>query len=145
MGVIKMVNWSEFNPIEKVFDPYFVHSGEGETMDSQAVIAISKLVYKWYNDGDVYDNRYGLEGWCNDLSTYANWLYNHCDCDELLGIKDISSDSKYEELLFRLASKFTPEVLEKLDKEEKISSIYEEEGPFEFVEYEEDDWDDEDW
>ena len=46
-------------------------------MATQICTALNKLVYKWCNDGDVYDNTYGLDGWANNLSSYANWIYKY--------------------------------------------------------------------
>ena len=72
----KKLCWDDFSDpvtdrIEKDFLPA---NGEGDNMMSQAVTATTKLIYKWFNDGDVFDNTFGLEGWANDLSDYANWL-----------------------------------------------------------------------
>ena len=64
-----MKSWSEFERFEPVIDRFMPLSGEGETVASQVCTAVNKLVYKWYNDGDVFDNSYELEGWCNDLYT----------------------------------------------------------------------------
>ena len=47
------VDWGYFNKFEDTIDKYMPSSGEGETMASQIATAINKLVYKWYNDGDV--------------------------------------------------------------------------------------------
>lgn len=134
-----MVEWKEFNCIEEIYNPYFVYQGEGKTMANQAVIAVSKLVYKYYNDGDVFDNTYYLDGWCNDLSTYANWLYKYIPEMEILNkISNIYYDSEYESLLYDVAMVLTPEYLEKLDEKEKVGSIYTEEGSFKFEEYSDD-------
>lgn len=54
---------------------YLPNRGDGDSRGTQAATAISKLVYKWFNDGDVFDNTFGLEGWANDISGSANWLY----------------------------------------------------------------------
>ena len=70
--LVESVNWGSFNKFEDIIHKYMPAMGEGETLASQAVTAINKLIYKWYNDGDVYDNRYSLQGWANDLSSYAN-------------------------------------------------------------------------
>ena len=67
-------NWDYFDRFEGIEDKYLPVQGEGETKASQIVTAVAKLVYKWYNDGDVFDNTHHLEGWANDLSDYANWL-----------------------------------------------------------------------
>ena len=57
-----MKEWSYFDKFETINDRYLPSQGEGETKATQVVTAVTKLVYKWYNDGDVYDNTYALEG-----------------------------------------------------------------------------------
>lgn len=122
--------------------------GEGETMASQIATAVNKLVYKWYNDGDVFDNNYILKGWCNDLSSYANWLDKYVsdgtDCDLILHeIVWCRNEGDYEQLLFALAKKLLdPEYLELMDEEPKQGSIYDCEGRYSFNENTEDDEDD---
>lgn len=133
-----MVGWEDFNSIGKITGQYLPPKGEGDNMATQACVAINKLVFKWYNDGDVFDNRYYMEGWANDLSTYANWLYNHLEMVELNKIEYVQRDDEYEQLLFDVASMFTEEYLKELEKLPKTGSVYTEEGPFKFVEYEED-------
>ena len=66
-----------FNKFKQINDSYLPDTGEGDTMATQICTAVNKLIYGWYNDGDVYDNTYMIDGWCNDLSSYANWLYGH--------------------------------------------------------------------
>lgn len=136
-----MVLWEEFDDISKVTSKWLPLEGEGNNMAEQASTAINKIVYRWYNDGDVYDNRYYLSGWWNDLSTYANWLYNKLDFVELEEISEIRSEGEYEKILFKVASKLTDEYLTYLEKKGKEGSIYTEEGPFEFVEYEDEEED----
>ena len=126
-------------------DKYMPDSGESETQASQMCTAINKLIYKYYNDGDIFDNSYYLDGWCNDLSSYANWLYNrNLGKDILIKIRDIHTFKEYEDLLSNLASQLiTKENLEELEKKEKEGSIYSESGLFKFIEDkydEEDDW-----
>jgi len=132
-----MVKWEDFDKISDVISKWLPIEGEGDNMATQASTAISKIVYRWYNDGDVYDNNYYLEGWWNDLSCYANWLYNYLNITELKEIENIKSNEEYEELLFRVASKFTERYMEKLAMMEKTGSVYTEEGLFSFTEYEE--------
>ena len=71
-----MVDWSYYDKPEfkAINSEYLPARGEGETKATQIVTAVNKLVYKWYNDGDVFDNTGALSGWANDLSSYANWL-----------------------------------------------------------------------
>lgn len=129
------VDWSYFDRFQITNDRYLPVRGEGSTKASQIVTAVTKLVYKWYNDGDVYDNRYFMDGWCNDLSSYANWLVKYTDAGEILyRISDCRNDSDYEELLKDLADKFLD--MEDLERQETPAegSIYDCDGPFVFEE-----------
>lgn len=141
------VDWSYFDRFQITNDRYLPETGEGSTKASQIVTAVTKLVYKWYNDGDVYDNRYFMDGWCNDLSSYANWLVKYADAGEVLyRISDCRNDSDYEDLLKDLADKLLD--MEDLEKQETPveGSIYDCEGPFVFEEPEEDDeYEDYEW
>ena len=142
------VDWSAYsNPeIKALEDKYLPNVGQGETMAAQAMTAATKLVYKWYNDGDVFDNRYGIDGWLNDLSSYANWLYYNVAStqDILLRITDLTSDGDYEDLLYDLVMALNKDLLEYLDTQPKVGDIYNCSGPFKYEEPENDEWDD-DW
>ena len=130
------VNWDYFDKFEKVTSNYLPNYGEGDTIASQAVTAVMKLVYKWYNDGDVFDNTKYLEGWANDLSSYANWLYNHTDRAKMLeNIFVISTGSEYEDLLKELADSILDESWLSTQNKPKEGSIYQCNGKFKFVEY----------
>ena len=143
--IISSHDWNDFDKFSDILDEYLSASGEGETMASQVATAVSKLVYKWFNDGDVYDNTHQLEGWANDLSTYANWLYKYAGAKFLDEIEDAESERDYEDILYSLCENLAvPEKLVNWDKEPKVDSVYECEGPFKFVdgEEDEDEWDD---
>ena len=129
------VKWSYFDKFNNILDKYMLIGGEGETKASQTVTAVSKLIYKWYNDGDVFDNTHYLDGWANDLSSYANWLYEYTDADNILNkIADCVTESDYEDLLKELADKLLDEkYLAEQNKDKKIDSIYSCEGKFRFV------------
>lgn len=140
------VNWSEFDKFTRVIDMYMPASGEGDTKASQLVTAVNKIIYKWYNDGDVFDNTGAMEGWANDLSSYANWLYKYIPISRSIldEIYDCFNDGEYEDLLYSLASAtLDDEDVENLAEESKEGSIYDCEGPFEYVESEDDD--EEEW
>ena len=141
------VSWDYYDKFEKLIDKYMPSRGEGETKASQIVTAVNKLVYKWYNDGDVFDTSYALEGWANDLSDYANWLYEHTNADNILAkIANCCSESDYENLLKELADKLLDEeFLAKMEEVEKVGSIYKCDGIFQWVEStkDEEDWDEE--
>ena len=150
------VDWGYFNKFEPLEDKYLPTYGEGDNMATQMVTAVCKLVYKWYNDGDVFDNTHGLEGWANDISSYANWLYQNIPGadDILINIEMCENDSDYENLLKDLADYcFDEEFLKTQSEMEKEGSIYNCPGPFKFVEssrdedgyWEEDEDEDEDY
>ena len=137
------VEWDYFNKFKETIDKYMLPMGEGTTLASQAVTAVNKLIYKWYNDGDVFDNTYWMSGGCNDLSSYANWLYYHVDKSKtvLNKIKYCYYGSEYEELLKELADAVIDyDLLEKLDKTEAMGSIYDCDGKFKYAEDDEDSW-----
>ena len=135
------VDWEYLDKFEKVTDKYMPARGEGDTMASQIVTAINKLVYKWYNDGDVYDNTHVMEGWCNDLSSYANWLAKYTGTDILDRIEDCYEHNEYEHILKDLADTFLDYDILKDFEIEKQGTIYECDGQFRFVEeWEVDEW-----
>ena len=152
------VNWSYYNKpdFSDVNKKYLPDTGEGETFASQIVTAINKLVYKWYNDGDVYDNvNSGLEGGANDLSSFANWLYKYAPGEVpniLKNIYGMTNKENYEDLLKELADYcLNSNLLSSLEKDTR-GSIYNCDGPFEFTDnwYDDedeyyDDWDEEEW
>lgn len=145
------VSWDYFDKFNDINNKYLPDRGEGDNKATQTVTAINKLIYKWYNDGDVFDNTHYLEGWANDLSSYANWLHKNVEgADSILSkIEDCTSDGNYELLLKDLADEFLIEdILKEFAQEPKVDSIYECDGPYEFSEHWEDEeeyeWDDED-
>lgn len=146
-------DWNDFDKYVPIINKYMQPSDEGDTMASQAVTAINKLVYKWFNDGDVYDNTYNLEGWANDLSSYANWLWKYLPDTryslaliEKAGGGMSSEEDDYEEILQLLCDLvLNDEFLDKYKDEPKQGSIYNCDGPFVFIDrpydYDEDDED----
>lgn len=132
---------------EAILDKYMPSRGEGETIASQIVTAVNKLIYKWYNDGDVYDNVTSpMKGWCNDLSSYANWIYKYIPDEEvhdiLLMIASCYTDEDYEKYVLEPLADATlnESFLEPYANMKKEGSIYKCDGPFEFEEIEEDEW-----
>lgn len=145
------VSWDYYDKFEALEDKYLPMSGEGETIATQIVTAVTKLIYKWYNDGDVFDNTHHLEGWANDLSSYANWLYeNTKDAWKILNkIENCYHGGDYEDLLQELADKlFDEKYLAEQNNLEKVGTIYKCDGRFKYEEkydeYEDED-EDEAW
>ena len=133
--------WNDFDKFTKIED-YLPAIGEGETLATQASTAINKIVYKWFNDGDVFDNTYFLEGWGNDISSFANWLYWNIDGADVIlrRIETARGDSGYTDLLYDLCELMENLDWEKMDKLPKVGSVYEEKEPFHFVEDREEDY-----
>lgn len=129
--------WGYYDKFDGINEKYLPERGEGETVATQIVTAVNKLIYKWYNDGDVFDNTHHMEGWANDLSDYANWLYeNTKDAWKILNkISDCISDSEYEDLLQELADKLLDEeYLAEQNKLDKVGTIYNCDGKFKYEE-----------
>lgn len=144
MRIYESLDWGYFDKFNGVIDKYMPRNGEGDNKASQLVTAINKLVYKWYNDGDVYDNTYALDGRANDLSSYANWIYKYYKLSRVIleNIYDISSEGEYENILKRLCDEFLKDdFLSDESKKPKVGSIYKCDGPFK---YEEDSYEDDD-
>ena len=145
-----MANWNDFGRFEEVIIKYMPIIGEGDTIASQVCTAVNKLIYKWFNDGDVYDNvTSGMTGWCNDLSSYANWLHKYIPVSRkiLEKIFDMynDDDEAYSDMLFELATVLLDVLhLENESHFEKIGSIYDCDGIFKFSDYpyDDDDYDD---
>ena len=135
-----MVDWSYYDKFDSINEAYLPSYGQGDTMATQIVTAVNKLVYKWYNDGDVYDNTEYLRGWVNDLSSYANWLYWNVGCLELLKIVDAKDGSDYEDILKEVADKMLDaDFLDGMRSKPKVGDVYDCTGPFEFSYRDDDD------
>ena len=134
------MDWSYFEKFDRVNGLFLPDCGEGENKATQIVTAVNKLVYKWYNDGDVYDNTHSMTGWANDLSSYANWLHKYVPASRpiLERIWECWQDEQYEQILADLADALMDgEDLEHEANNPKVGTIYKCYGPFRFVEYEE--------
>lgn len=131
------VDWNYYDKFEDINEKYLPVKGEGETKATQIVTAVNKLVYKWYNDGDVFDTT-NMHRNCNDNASFANWLYHFCYRENNIGkilyrIKSVYFPSEYEGLLKDLADATLgkPEWLAEKDKEPAEGSVYEEnDDPF---------------
>lgn len=143
------MEWNAFNKFDAVIGMYMPMRGEGDSKASQICTAVNKLIYKWFNDGDVYDNTYGLVGWANDLSDYANWLYKNVpeSVKHLEKIKDIVDEDEYSDMLYDLAEEVINYEYLLENEGEKVGTIYDCAGPYHFYDecdmyvcgYEEDD------
>lgn len=131
-----MVNWNYWEKFRGINKKYMPERGEGETKATQIVTAVNTLVYKWYNDGDVFDNTHYLDGWINDLSSFANWLDKNGGGEAssiLHGIAGCNNYCDYEDLLKNLSDLLLDEnYLAQQNAFAKVGSIYKCEGDFKF-------------
>lgn len=127
------IDWHSFHKFLDVIDEFMPDRGEGDTKASQIVTAVNKLVYKWFNDGDVYDNTNLIFEGFNDLSSYANWLYNNVrnTRDILDKIYRCKKEQDYTDLLYDLAeATLDDDFLAEYAEQPAQGSIYDEDGPF---------------
>lgn len=130
-----------FDKFGSIVDKYLHGTGEGDSMASQVVTAINKLIYKFYNDGDIYDNSNpaGLMGGANDLSSYANWLAENIDgakeiLDRIFDLRYGDND-EYQEILIDLANNYLDsDFLSTIDNHPLEGSIYNCSGNYSFDE-----------
>lgn len=126
-------NWEDFDKYTKT-DEYLPDNGEGDNKATQTATAVSKLIYKWFNDGDVYDNVHSnLEGWANDLSSYANWLSKYVTGMKniLEQIRYVNTEEEYKKILIKMIE-CAESQYDKLVTEPKVGSVYDCNGYFEF-------------
>lgn len=128
------IKWGDFDQFTNS-DKYLPVHGEGDNMATQAATALSKLVYKWFNDGDVYDTSYNLEGWANDISGSANWLYKYIpETQPILDrIETITTEDEYTRLLFDLCQVVDPKI-PGLESSGLKGDAYDEDGKFKYCE-----------
>lgn len=119
------LNWDSFNRFFIVQEMYLPRRGQGKTMGTQAVTAISKLVYNWFAYGDVYHNEF-IGGVRHDLTSYAEWLYwNIFEArKELSKVFDSSiTEEEYTEILYNVFE-IVESMVKDLKERPKKDSIY---------------------
>jgi hypothetical protein len=130
-----LVEWEYFNKFRDLNKKYMPDWGEGNTRASQIVTATANIVYGYYNNGDIFDTKYFLEGGFNDISSYANWLNTYVpESSQILHtISECRNYGDYENLLKNLADLLMNEnYLAEQNKIDKIGSIYGCNGIFKF-------------
>lgn len=146
------VSWDDFDKFNSIEKSYLPRQGQGMNMMNQICTCVSKIIFKWFNDGDVVDNvSTGLEGWTNDLSSYGNWLQCYVpEAEE--AIKDIlfnthGREEKYEQYLYNLAETLLNEqIARKYEQKDRIGDVYScTDGDCIFKESKDEEWEDEEY
>lgn len=137
---------------DEATEAYMPSTGEGNSLLTQLLVAANKIIYKWYNDGDVIDSSNGL-GWVNDISGSANWIDNYAPTvisNPLRRVFDCYSNRDYQEYVIdpfevSLDKYFASEEWKELLDEPKRGNVYDEDGIYQFNydDFPEDDDDDE--
>ncbi len=82
--------------LQSLFDLMVPRSGKSETAAGELVRAMMRLQYRWYNDGDMFNQGYGLE----TCAPSAAYLYDNVELtnaifDELIEYME-GADERYE-------------------------------------------------
>ena len=119
----------------KLNKDYLPSTDEGTNLAEQLVTATNKLIYKWYNDGDV------IAGDGNDLTNYANWIDMNFKETQSIFVKAEtiynSNDEDYLSLVLipLIEFVFDEDRLNELSECDCIGSIYNCGGRFEYNDY----------
>lgn len=121
---------------EAVTDEYMPRSGEGDNKLTQLLVAANKIIYRWYNDGDVIDSSTGLS-LGDDISGSANWIdkYMPSLAKSFKNVYDSFNDDTYEKTVIipfekTLEKYFSTEDWKKLLSEPKVGNAYRESGEY---------------
>lgn len=102
--------------VEKAFDILVPSSGSADTLGGELIRAINKIMYRDFNDGDVFYEGYGIET-CGAPATFIAETIPECD-EKLIEIAtDALEDDDYTDALKEIADiienyiRLNPEIL----------------------------------
>lgn len=133
--------------INELFDELVPASGRADTVAGEIVRAVTRLGYRWWNDGDMIGADYGKET-CNPSARYL--LYT-CDAGVGDAILNMWSNGHYfctEDEYERLMQRLNMEVLRYLEMYPELKQTANNEDMFDYYDKyedvddtdEEDDW-----
>lgn len=121
------VRWSDYDQFEDILNRYLPEDGQGDTRAEQAVTAINKLVYAFYNNGAVIAD--ALPEYDPNLESYATWLRKHTSSRAVLllvKLEDAEDTDSYANYLYELTDYLLDEPkLRTLSKYNTVGDIYE--------------------
>lgn len=121
------VRWSDYDQFEDILNRYLPEDGQGDTRAEQAVTAINKLVYAFYNNGAVIAD--ALSEYDPNLRSYAAWLRKHTSSRAVLllvKLEDAEDTDSYAKYLYELTDYLLDEPkLRTLSKYDTVGDIYE--------------------
>ena len=77
--------------LEALFDEYVPGTGKSDNLGGEIIRAVNKIIYRWYNDGDVYFAGYGKET-CGPAAKFLASLYDDDDHEYLEELSDLLVD-----------------------------------------------------
>ena len=84
---------------EPLFDKLVPGQGTAETLEGEMLRAVNRLVYRYYNDGDKYNEGYGTETAGPAHSFLVNAVHPlRAKMDSIMGEEKLS-DNEYENML----------------------------------------------
>ena len=84
--------------ISKLFDELVPMSGKADSLAGELVRAISRIGYRFFNDGDLVNLGYGKET-CNPAARFLIAKGNHEISDLTVALWEIVSEDAYEKVL----------------------------------------------
>lgn len=87
--------------LEELFDLHVPSMGSSETHGGECIRAVTRVAYRYFNDGDYYFEGYGCET-CGDVTTFLK-NYTNSEIKDLIKKDGFTYGDSYEEFLNKLA------------------------------------------
>ena len=134
--------------IDELFDELVPSEGKADTVAGEIIRAITRLCYRFYNDGDQVSVGYGNET-CNYATRFLEAKLPAEVKGKLDGLWGWQSEDEYEKKLDEAADAVVAYIeahpeLKRQENEEDMRSYFNKDVDTGY-EDEEDEWDDEDW
>ena len=136
--------------INKLFEELVPFEGKADSLAGELVRAISRIGYRFSNDGDLVNIGYGKET-CNPAARFLIAKGNHEISDLTVALWEIFSEDAYEKVLDTLEGAVAdyieqnPDLRNQPTKDMWDFKDEEEDQDDSWMDEEEDDWDEEDY
>ncbi len=133
--------------INKLFEELVPSEGRADSLAGELVRAMSRIGYRFFNDGDMVNQGYGKET-CNAPARFLMAKGNHEIADLTVALWEIFSEDAYEKVLDTLEAAVADYIEQNPDlrnqpTEDMWSFFDEEEDKDDSWDEEEDDWEEE--
>lgn len=93
---LKTFNGTSEEFIDSVFNEFVPNSGKASTTAGEVIRAMSKIIYRFYNDGDLYYKGYGLETAAPSMTYLLNFVNQYGKEEKNIFI-NLVKDQLYED------------------------------------------------